>query len=119
VVYAIGMPAATYDPPKKSLDAECTVASPHSENFFDLTKLWRTSDSGSDWIIKGQDYGTNFTMNICAPVLSNTKSAVGLSNEEQSTVGAFYEKDGDLNLIGFIYVKDGLIFAINKNIALY
>ena len=90
--------------PAKPVDPECTVTSPHSENFFDLRKLRRLSNATppqSDWIVKGLDYGANFSINICGPVIADTSGAQGVGEEARGSVGAFYEMNGTMYSIGF------------------
>lgn len=92
------------DTPEKPVDEECTVTSPHSENFFDLRKLRRTQDLTPpqvDWEVKGLDYGTNFSINICGPVLADTSGAEGVADDLRSAVSAFYEKNGTIYSIGY------------------
>jgi len=79
------------------------VTSPHSENFYDLRKLRRVpshTPPHSDWFVKGQDYNANFTINICAPVLSNTSYVSGVEELQRGNVSAFYEKNGTMYSIG-------------------
>ena len=56
----------------------CTVVSPTTERFFDLNGLRRTLPKDGDkkkdvdegsWHAKGYDYGANFTVNFCGPVV--------------------------------------------------
>ncbi|KAG0131535.1 mannose-6-phosphate receptor binding domain-containing protein [Tuber indicum] len=78
----------------------CTVISTQSGNFFDLRPLIRTSASTSssssssntvhDWTARGHDYPANFTLNICAPVLSDVADAVSISTSQKSNISAFY-----------------------------
>jgi cation-dependent mannose-6-phosphate receptor len=91
---------AVSEPPEKPIDPECTVTSPFSENFFDLRKLRRVPDSDppqTDWFVKGQDYGANFSINICGPVLADV-SADGVTN---GGVAAYYEMNGTVYSIGY------------------
>jgi hypothetical protein len=93
--------------PPKPIDPECTVTSPHSENFFDLRKLQREhvpkkGPPQTDWIIKGLDYGANFSINICGPVIADASRVEGISEKEKDAVGAFYEKNGTMYSIGFV-----------------
>ena len=91
------------DSPVKPLDEECTITSPHSENFFDLRKLRRSPDltpPQADWQVKGLDYGANFSINICGPVLADTSAVEGVADDKLALVSAFYEKNGTKYSIG-------------------
>ena len=91
------------DKSKKNQDPECAVTSPHSENFYDLRKLRRVSSHTpphTDWFVKGQDYNANFTINICAPVLSDTSYIDDVDESLRGNVSAFYEKNGRMYSIG-------------------
>ncbi|KAG0642503.1 mannose-6-phosphate receptor binding domain-containing protein [Tuber brumale] len=78
----------------------CTVISAQSGNFFDLRPLTRTSTSASssssssntvhDWTARGHDYPANFTLNICAPVLSDVADVVSVATSQKSNISAFY-----------------------------
>lgn len=87
-------------------DPPCTVTSPHSGNFFDLRPLTRApgkTPSHTDWLAKGLDYNSNFTINICAPVLADTSGVEGIQGEARKNVSAFYDKDGERYSIGFAF----------------
>jgi hypothetical protein len=84
---------------QKEPDPECTVTNPSTGEFFDLRPLIRResdkfrpnsrlSDNRTDWEINGRDYGHNFTLNICEPVLSDYSDVVGVS--DHTNVSAFY-----------------------------
>ncbi|KAL1653639.1 Cation-independent mannose-6-phosphate receptor CI-MPR [Didymella pomorum] len=84
----------------------CTVVSPTTERFFDLNGLRRTlpkegdkkkdGDEGS-WHAKGYDYGANFTVNFCGPVVEELSDVQDLDKKLWRNVSAFYEK-GDRHL---------------------
>ena len=52
------------------------------------------------WRASGHDYGSNFTMNFCAPVVEGIKDVVGVEEKLWRNVSAFYEKDGKTYSIG-------------------
>ncbi|KAA8905728.1 mannose-6-phosphate receptor binding domain-containing protein [Sphaerosporella brunnea] len=92
---------AVSEPPEKPIDPECTVTSPFSENFFDLRKLRRDRTANppqTDWFVKGQDYGANFSLNICGPVLADV-TAEGVP---KGAVAAYYEMNGTAYSIGSV-----------------
>ncbi|PSN67807.1 mannose 6-phosphate receptor domain-containing protein, partial [Corynespora cassiicola Philippines] len=94
--------AASSDKPLKP----CTARSPTTERFFDLNPLHRTppdesskkkakeGDDGS-WHARGHDYGANFTINFCGPVVEELNSVADLDKSLWKNVSAFYEK-GDM-----------------------
>ncbi|KAK9459913.1 mannose-6-phosphate receptor binding domain-containing protein [Lipomyces oligophaga] len=79
----------------------CTAVSARG-NFFDLRALTRVKDvDESDFYVKGYDYGHNFTMNICAPVISTPDQVEGISDPSQ--VSAYYTTEkGERFSIGSI-----------------
>jgi len=92
---------AASEPPEKPVDPECTVTSPFSENFFDLRKLRRhkATPPQTDWHVRGLDYGANFSINICSPVLAD----IAPEGANGDAAGAFYEKDGKVYSIGYVH----------------
>lgn len=87
----------------------CTVVSPTTERFFDLNGLRRTlpkegdkkkdGDEGS-WHAKGYDYGANFTVNFCGPVVEELSDVQDLDKKLWRNVSAFYEKGDRQYAIG-------------------
>src|SRR5215471_9296695 len=88
------------DKPKKEPDPDCTATNPSNGEFFDLRPLIRCESqkywllsrhsltNRSDWPINGRDYGHNFTLNICEPVLSDYSDVIGV--EDRTNVSAYY-----------------------------
>lgn len=96
-------------------DPPCTVTSPHSGNFFDLRPLIRIpgkTPSHTDWLAKGLDYNSNFTINICAPVLADTSDVAGINGDARKNISAFYDKDGERFSIGFVFWHTPLVSQI-------
>jgi cation-dependent mannose-6-phosphate receptor len=89
----------------------CTVAS-SSGSFYDLRKLSvqppkegekaKKNDKVEDWHAKGYDYGANFTLNICAPVVSEIERPVGIDKKLSQNVSAYYELGSKTYSIGSI-----------------
>ncbi|KAF3050842.1 Cation-independent mannose-6-phosphate receptor CI-MPR [Didymella keratinophila] len=87
----------------------CTVVSPTTERFFDLNGLRRTlpkegdkkkdGDEGS-WHAKGYDYGANFTVNFCGPVVEELSDVQDLDKKLWRNVSAFYERGDRQYAIG-------------------
>ncbi|KAK9450790.1 mannose-6-phosphate receptor binding domain-containing protein, partial [Limtongia smithiae] len=70
----------------------CAAVASHNGNFFDLTGLSKVKDvDESDFHVKGHDYSGNFTMNICAPVLSAPSAISGVT--DLTNVSAYYTTD--------------------------
>ena len=87
----------------------CTIVSPTTERFFDLNGLRRTlpkegekkkdADEGS-WHAKGYDYGANFTVNFCGPVVEELNDVRDLDKKLWRNVSAFYERGDRQYAIG-------------------
>jgi len=89
----------------------CTVVSPTTERFFDLSGLRRAlpknkdadkakdADEGS-WHAKGYDYGANFTLNFCGPVVEELSDVQDLDKKLWRNVSAFYERGDRQYAIG-------------------
>ncbi|KAK6209450.1 Cation-independent mannose-6-phosphate receptor CI-MPR [Pestalotiopsis sp. IQ-011] len=98
----------------KTTTAEaCTATNPKSGAFFDLRPdiaVKQPSDGSKvkngvsikDYKINGFDYGFNFTMNICAPVVEEISNVRGGINSEQwGNISAYYTAKGDTYSLGF------------------
>jgi cation-dependent mannose-6-phosphate receptor len=77
----------------------CTVRSATSGAFFDLHSLSikppakdsKKSDAKVEsWHAKGYDYGSNFTLNFCDPVVEELTSVEGVDEALWRNVSAFY-----------------------------
>jgi hypothetical protein len=101
--------AATTD--KKPLPTKpCTIKSPLSGAFFDINPLHvelpkDTSSSKSapveSWHSRGYDYGANFTLNFCAPVVEELRDVEGVESSLWKNVSAFYVKDRKTYSMGY------------------
>lgn len=88
----------------------CTIYSPTSGSFFDLNPLSvqlpkegkkaHKDDRTESWHAKGYDYGTNFTLNFCAPVIEELEGVVGVEEGMWRNVSAYYTLDGKTYSIG-------------------
>lgn len=80
----------------------CTITNSKG-TFFDLNSLsilppdpktkkptnrWKKTDN---WHARGYDVGTNFTLNICAPVTGILSDVEGVKQDHWKNVSAFYE----------------------------
>lgn len=76
----------------------CTIKSPSSGAFFDLNELHIEDPTQSkskhprkqSWNTTGYDYGYNFTMNFCGPVIEELDDVVGVDKALWKNVSAFY-----------------------------
>lgn len=95
---------------KEPVHAPCTIRSPTSGAFFDLNPIHvilpdDPKKAGKDarnesWSARGYDYGTNFTLNFCGPVVENLTNVVGVDEARWQNVSAFYQLDGKTYSIG-------------------
>ena len=103
---------ASPDHPAEPTLAPCTIRSPASGAFFDLNSVriqpeWSSKKGvpadlarNASWSARGFDYGANFTMNFCGPVVENLTHVVGVGEEDWSDVAAFYRLGGKTYSLG-------------------
>lgn len=109
VAASLSFAAAASDKPLKP----CTVISPTTERFFDLNPMRRLPPSDTDgkknskkegdegsWHARGYDYGANFTINFCGPVVEELDEVQDLDKALWKNVSAFYEKGSKQWAIG-------------------
>jgi len=87
----------------------CTIVSP-TGRFFDLNPIRRMplkdgekknkGDSDGSWHAKGYDYGANFTLNFCGPVVEELHDVQDLDKDLWRNVSAFYEDGKKVFAIG-------------------
>jgi cation-dependent mannose-6-phosphate receptor len=58
------------------------------------------SDRDESWQAQGHDYGANFTLNICKPVIENIQDVVGVDDSRWQNVSAYYEYNNKIYSIG-------------------
>lgn len=94
----------------------CTAYSHNTGAFFDLrpAKASKPGEGKSrkrgpteDYHIRGYDYGRNFTLNICGPVVDPVEDVVGLGKDEWKNVGAYYTYKGEVYSIGLVVSPPG------------
>ncbi|KAF1918119.1 mannose-6-phosphate receptor binding domain-containing protein [Ampelomyces quisqualis] len=88
----------------------CTIVSPTTERFFDLNPIRRMplgegqkkakGDSDGSWHARGYDYGANFTVNFCGPVVEELHDVQDLNKDLWRNVSAFYEVGRKVFAIG-------------------
>ncbi|OAA64389.1 vacuolar sorting receptor [Niveomyces insectorum RCEF 264] len=54
----------------------------------------------ADYAARGHDYGANFTLNICAPVVAPVTNVVGVDRAHWGNVSAYYEHNGEVYSLG-------------------
>lgn len=106
-------------PPEKS----CSLHSPLTGSFFDLNgialsppelkdgKKINEKDRDESWHAKGYDYGANFTINFCAPVIEDIKDVVGVPESRWANISAYYESGGKVYSIGYVASRDSAHYA--------
>lgn len=94
----------------------CVARSPVSGLYYDLNAISltppgkdgekvRKSDRKESWMARGHDYPSNFTLNICAPVVEDVKDVVGVNKALWKNVSAYYEKDDKIYSIGCVFPR--------------
>lgn len=88
----------------------CTIHSPSSGSYYDLTSLSvfplqdgkkaHKDDRSESWHARGYDYPANFTLNFCAPVIEEVRDVVGVEKRLWRNVSAYYELGGKTYSIG-------------------
>ncbi|AEO58171.1 hypothetical protein MYCTH_2305350, partial [Thermothelomyces thermophilus ATCC 42464] len=53
-----------------------------------------------DYVARGWDYGYNFTLNICEPVVKKVEDVVGVDKALWPNISAYYEADGKIYSLG-------------------
>lgn len=104
--------AAEKDDKKTKLNPPCTAHSPSTGGFFDLRTISlslpeagkkpskNAGTSLDSWHARGWDYGTNFTLNVCGPVLEDVRDVVGVETSLWKNVSASYSLDGKTYSMG-------------------
>ncbi|KAG8534125.1 uncharacterized protein KY384_000969 [Bacidia gigantensis] len=79
----------------------CTINNPNNNKFYDLNTITvppiekhhkkHKDDKIESWHARGWDYGTNFTINFCAPVIEDLKDVEGISGDAVKNISAFYK----------------------------
>ena len=100
-------------PPKETL-SPCVARSLSTGLYYDLSALSLSppelkedgqkaykGDRDTSWNSRGHDYPSNFTINICAPVIEDIKDVVGVESGRWANVSAYYELDEKIYSIGY------------------
>ena len=105
-----GSPKDASDKSHKSNWRPCTAES-NSGNYFDINPLAvdttskRKDSKDKDakphsWHARGYDYGSNFTLNFCGPVIEDLDDVEDVSGKLARNVSAYYENKGRVFSIG-------------------
>lgn len=104
------LPLPTHAASDAKATKPCTIHSPSSGSYYDLSALSvqplhdgkkaHKDDRSESWHARGYDYPVNFTLNFCAPVIEDMKDVVGVEKRLWRNVSAFYELDGKTYSIG-------------------
>jgi cation-dependent mannose-6-phosphate receptor len=91
--------SAAADTPKPT-NKPCTLHSPSTGSFYDLRPLQILPSTAKDarndsWHSKGYDYGANFTLNFCGPVIEDLEDVNDVSKYSWRNVSAFYRTADD------------------------
>lgn len=115
--------------PKATTTATATacMASSTSGAFYDLRPdiAVKPSADGSkpafhgapdeDYHARGYDYGRNFTLNICEPVVQAPENVIGVKEELWRNISAYYTSKGDVYSLG---LESGNLTARGKELVL-
>ena len=90
----------------------CTAYNSANGAFYDLNKIRvhplenhkkaHKDDREESWHVRGWDYGTNFTMNFCSPVIETLKDVEGIKEDAVKSISAFYRKGDRTYSIGWV-----------------
>lgn len=110
-----GLPRSHAAEPPRPPQKPCTLKSPLTGAYFDFNSISLTGEGGKEssaggsqsdtpqsWVSRGYDYGANFTLNVCAPVIEKLHDVVGIDSGKWGEVGAFYVKDNKTYSIGYV-----------------
>jgi cation-dependent mannose-6-phosphate receptor len=107
--------AADSDTPDKTSSSASSVVTPcvataTSGSFYDLRpdRAVPLTDGEKvpkglptqDYVARGWDYGTNFTLNICGAVVGKVHDFEGVTSDMRKNVSAFYEKKNKFFSLG-------------------
>lgn len=94
---------------EKPLDP-CTIINPLNGAFYDLNtiavqplkdhKTAHKDDRDESWHARGYDYGKNFTINFCAPVIETLEDVVNVPKSLWKNVSAYYTDGESIYSIG-------------------
>lgn len=122
----LGLAATTSDDSSKRPHVPCTIKSPVSGAFFDLTSVnVRLPEDGAktssearntSWPARGYDYGANFTLNICGGVVEKIDQVVGIPESRWRNVSGFYELRGKTYSIGYVLSSTSRLGGLHSDV---
>jgi cation-dependent mannose-6-phosphate receptor len=59
------------------------------------------STPAEDYMARGWDYGSNFTLNVCNAVVKPVRDVVGVEKSHWKNVSAYYETKGKVYSLGY------------------
>ncbi|KAL8670560.1 MAG: hypothetical protein Q9168_004908 [Polycauliona sp. 1 TL-2023] len=90
----------------------CTIYQSTTNAYYDISPITvqplvdhqkaHKDDRKESWHARGYDLGTNFTLNICAPVIENLEDVAGIKENLLKNISAFYEWKGKKYSIGYV-----------------
>lgn len=114
--------AAATDDKKASPLKPCTIRSTSSGSFFDLSSLrlepakdakkLGKNEANESWPAMGYDYGANFRLNFCGPVVEEVKDVDGVESALWKNVSAYYQKGGKTYSMGFVRLWPGVALTV-------
>ncbi|KAH8674184.1 mannose-6-phosphate receptor binding domain-containing protein [Xylariales sp. PMI_506] len=111
LLWLAGNAFAAAEPEKTTTTSACTATST-SGAFYDLrpdmaiklpadgSKPANKAAPTDDYHARGWDYGSNFTLNICGPVVDPVHNAIGLTDSALTNISAYYVSKGDVYSLG-------------------
>lgn len=94
--------AAASSDPKEPVGDPCTIHSALTGSFYDVRPLMLTESgtktqaaTNESYHARGYDYGANFTINICGPVVEDLGSVDGIQKSRVANISAFYRDPSD------------------------
>ena len=112
LAFALPALAASSGEDTKHPHIPCTIRSPTSGAFFNLNpvhielpeegKKLSKGARNESWTAKGHDYGANFTLNFCGPVVEKLQDVVGVDKSYWQNISAYYEMGGKTYSIGYV-----------------
>jgi cation-dependent mannose-6-phosphate receptor len=109
-----GLAAAAGTDDKKAMPPlkPCTIRSAESGRFFDLSALRLQpakdkdkpgkNEAADSWQARGYDYGADFRLNFCGPVVEKVEKFDGVDSALSKNVSAYYEKGDTTYSMGLV-----------------
>ena len=99
----------------------CTIHNPLTGSFYDVRPLTLTeagtktqSATNESYHSRGYDYGTNFSINICGPVVEELEDVNGIPRRQWANISAFYTDPRDKEVYSLGQVNTNLTIRGRK-----